>query len=617
QSGVKVIVSEANLHEFDYILFINLIKELLSINSDGENTIKSKIRRFFGEDVENKLDIITAILALNFQPLKHRLPRNEIQYLISYMLYAAALENPVIWIVHNAGHINTRATKLFANLKKSLRHIPLEIIFVTEEDSRILTIAEKDELCFFPGMDKNEIMNILAEHLNTRRLPADIEKKLQTFGNNILFAIHFIEFLKDQGLIFEMRDTWRFSKLPENLEYPDNIDSLVMLRLELLEKKTANVLKKLVLLNLNPIPVPLIKLSSIDEKVLSVLIKKHFVVKDGDFYTFTSNTVLNILRKNVKLEGDNTHFFRDIVANLSKLQSPVFKVNKHWLLLKFIILGSIKDQKLNPFLFTAAAYMEKIGFLEMSQRIYQAILGNLEKSASYENLKLLIDFKNSKIMKQIEPEWAKIFWDKLQKAASKKRFRQLDLYARTQTLLINDKKLDIEKLSALIKKLHQFGCYEEELTTIDQTVEKLLEKGNLSVAEKFAKRAVYLLEKEKEETKLISILRCRFACSLAEIKIMLGAYAEARSILDKLSDSSINSNTFLSSRRSYLSGQLNFLTNKDWEKEIKEGFFKSLKGLDFKMIKKYFEFFHKNSLTEKDWVKPYNHFHFILDFHPD
>ncbi|MFO7735756.1 MAG: hypothetical protein R6W70_06020, partial [bacterium] len=40
QSGVKVIVSEANLHEFDYILFINLIKELLSINSDGENTIK-------------------------------------------------------------------------------------------------------------------------------------------------------------------------------------------------------------------------------------------------------------------------------------------------------------------------------------------------------------------------------------------------------------------------------------------------------------------------------------------------------------------------------------------------------------------------------------------------
>ena len=613
----NLVVTDANIFDFDFMIFISLIRQLMKIKSNDVNTVRKKFDKLFGDTLpDSKKDCISALICLNFAPVKTKLPKHDIEYLLSYVLHGLSRSMPVLWIINNANALNVRSIRFFKSIKRVLRTTPFGVVFIVDNEAAVTTIAEEGEIFVFNGFPEQRLQEEIAKTLNTKRIPAELEKLLKDKAKgNMLFTLQLTEYLKDKGFIFEMKGSWRFSKLPEEFVPPENLDDLIAGRVEMLSREVQTTLRELTLLNLYEIPKSLYEVvSSTSSECIQELVTKRLIIETDRHYRFISRTMLTALKKHIKIGKKEREFYRQVVTKLSSTKAEIYQLNKHWLLLSYINLGQIIDRRLNSFLFSSAVYMEKLGFFEISQRSYQTIVSSFDDDDNLDDFRLLPEIKNARLWRIVEPQWAKIFWEKLNKYAKTRSHYHLELLSQGEILLLSEENVDLAAIAEQVKMMHMAGCYEEEISLIDRTTELLINSENFLDANTFAVRGYKILRdtivkydgKGVSPAEFIYSLFVRCSCKLAEVCIMLEDHDKATAVLEEaLEYADKYSISYFKSKIQLLLGKIRFAQKTDWEEIMKEGFYNALIGMDFAIVKAFLHFFEENDLEEKEWVQPF------------
>lgn len=613
----NLVVTDANIFDFDFMIFISLIRQLMKIKSNDVNTVRKKFDKLFGDTLpDSKKDCLSALICLNFAPVKTKLPKHDIEYLLSYVLHGLSRSMPVLWIINNANALNVRSIRFFKSIKRVLKTTPFGVVFIVDNEAAVTNIAEEGDVFVFNGFPEQRLQEEIAKTLNAKRIPAELEKLLKDKAKgNMLFTLQLTEYLKDKGFIFEMKGSWRFSKLPEEFVPPENLDDLIAGRVEMLSTEVQTTLRELTLLNLYEIPKSLYEVvSSTSSECIKELVTKRLIIETDMHYRFISRTMLTALKKHIKIGKKEREFYRQVVTKLSSTKAEIYQLNKHWLLLSYINLGQIIDRRLNSFLFSSAVYMEKLGFFEISQRSYQTIVSSFDDDDSLDDFRLLPEIKNARLWKIVEPQWAKMFWEKLHKYAKNRSHYHLELLAQGEILLLSEENVDLAAIAEQVKMMHMAGCYEEEISLIDRTTELLINSENFLDANTFAVRGYKILRdtivkyegKGVAPAEFIYSLFVRCSCKLAEVCIMLEDHDKATAVLEEaLEYADKYSISYFKSKIQLLLGKIRFAQKTDWEEIMKEGFYNSLIGMDFAIVKAFLHFFEKNDLEEKEWVQPF------------
>ncbi len=613
-SDVLTTVSTVNPFDFDYTMFIHLIRAVLNIKSDDLQQVRGKIDKYLGDFLpEGKRESLAALLCLNFAPVQVKLPKNDIDYLFAALFYWAARKKPIIWVVDNAGQINVRSLKFLKNLQKVFRFIPFVVVFLCDSNAPVAGLVEKRNRFRFSGVPHADRMAAVKEMLRTSRLPADIEKVLNKPDRNMLYSQELLRFLMDQGFIFEMRGEWRFQKLPEDLEIPEETETLVLLRYTLLEPQIALMLRRLVMLNLYQVPKELVTLLfPNDASLFDALVAKHYLTVDEEGYRFASRAIVNILRRNFKIEADDRRFYREVAQKLfAETQIP--GINRHWLLLSYLNLAGVSDRLFNSFLYTSAVYMEKVGFFELSQRSYQSILTSFGKNQESRDFRLYLELKNAKLWGFSDPQWARLFWQTMYDNAVNEGLLHIQLVSRGELLLLEPDRLVIQEIVDVVKDLHKAGCYDDEISIIDRVSDVLLSTGNFDEAKIFATRAHHIMEdirarsgKDAEDTGPSVAVYIRSACKLAEVHLALREYTETAAVLQPALELAVSRNaSYFKAKIFLLLGKSRQALGEAWEPLIHEGFQEAVRGMDFPVLKMYFRFFEEQQMEKADWLAPY------------
>ena len=622
----RVVASDANIFDFDFMIFINLIKKLMKIDCTDPKIVAEKFDSLFGDALpDGKKECLSALICLNFVPLKTKLPKHDMEYLLSYILYCLSRNKPILWVINNANALNVRTVKFLSNLRSLFDYAPMAVICMVDPDAPVLANAEHENIYDFSGFSEQKLTETIFAALGTKRIPADMEKLLhEKAGGNMLFAIQLTEYLKDLGLIFEMKGSWRFAKLPDDFVCPTDINELISKRVALLSEDLLLTLKEITLLNLYSVPKEFFALvSTTGAECVDELVKKGYIVSDGDSLRFTSRAIVNVLKKMVKIGKSERSFYRNIVDKLTATQADIASINKHWLLLSYINLGGIVDKKMNSFLFSSAAYMEKLGFFEIAQRSYQTIISSFEADDTEDDFRILPEIKNARLWRIVEPQWAKIFWEKLLTYAKQHFDYHLELLAKSELLLLDEKNINFAAVADIIKKFHVAGCYEDEFRLIDKTTDILIDNENHLEANTFAVRGYKLLRdvivksdgKGVRPAEFIYILYIRSACKLAEICIMLKNYPQATEILEEaLNYAEKFGVSYFKSKIMFLLGKIRMMNKEQWEELIKDGFSNALISMDFSIIKAFLHFFEENNLENKEWVEPFLEYKNCMNF---
>ncbi|HPA56631.1 MAG TPA: zinc ribbon domain-containing protein, partial [bacterium] len=616
ENGYSIVVSDANIFDFDFMIFIILIKALMKIKSNDVNTVKKKFDKLFGEALPvSKKECLSALICLNFSPVKTKLPKHDIEYLLSYVLYGLSRSKPVLWVINNANTLNVRSIKFFASLNRVFECMPMSVVFVVDPDAAVLGNSVKENIYEFNGFPEDRLIEEVGVVLNTKKIPADLEKLLKDKASgNILFTVQLAEYLKDRGFIFEMKGSWRFSKLPDDFVCPENLDELISLRVDMLPEDVARTLREFTLLNLYEVPKSLFTLvSTTGASCVEELVKKGYLIETKDHLRFTSRSILTALKKKVKIGKQERAFYKELVSKLASTPAEIYQLNKHWLLLSYINLGGIVDRRMNSFLFSSAVYMEKLGFFEISQRSYQTIVSSFESDDTNDDFKILPEIKNARLWRIVEPQWAKIFWEKLVTYAKTRSDYHLELVARGEILLLAED-VDMTTIADIVKKLHMAGCYEEEIGLIDRTTDILVNSGNYLDAVTFATRGYKILRdvivkydgKGVSPAEFVYSLYIRCACKLAEVCIMLNDNDKASAILEEaLEYAEKYSVSYFKSKILLLLGKIRYAQKDEWEELMKEGFYNAMIGMDFTIIKAFLHFFEENGFEDSEWVSPF------------
>ena len=622
----RVVASDANIFDFDFMIFINLIKKLMRISSDDTAKVAEKFNSLFGDALpDGKKECLTALICLNFVPLKTKLPKHDMEYLLSYVLYCLSRNKPVLWVINNASALNVRTVKFLSNLDSVFDYTPLSIVCIVDPEASVLANAKEENIFDFAGFGEKRLAEAIFSTLDAKRIPADMEKLLREKADgNMLFTIQLTEYLKDLGLIFEMKGSWRFAKLPDDFVCPKDLDELISKRVSLLSEDLLLTLKEITLLNLYSVPKEFFSLvSTTGTACIDDLVKKGYLVSEGDSVRFASRAIMNALKKMIKIGKQERTFYRNTVDKLAATQSEIASINRHWLLLSYINLGGIVDKNMNSFLFSSAAYMEKLGFFEIAQRSYQTIISSFEADDTEDDFRILPEIKNARLWRIVEPQWAKIFWEKLLTYAKQHFDYHLELLAKSELLLLDEKNINFAAVADIIKKFHIAGCYEDEFRLIDKTTDILIGNSNHLEANTFAVRGYKLLRdvivksdgKGVRPAEFIYILYIRSACKLAEICIMLKNYPQATTILEEaLNYAEKFGASYFKSKIMFLLGKIRMMNQEPWEELIKDGFSNALISMDFSIIKAFLHFFEENELENKEWVEPFLEYKNCMNF---
>ena len=622
----NLVVSDANIFDFDFMIFINLIKKLMRITSNNPVEIAEKFNSVFGEALpDNKKECLNALICLNFVPLKTKLPKHDVEYLIAYVIYSLSRNKPVLWFINNANSLNMRTVKFLANLKSLFDCAPMAVICTVDENATVLADALPENIYDFKGFDEERLASAVFATLGTKRIPAEMEKLLrEKAGGNMLFAMQLTEYLKDLGLIFEMKGSWRFAKLPDDFDCPAGIDELIAKRVSMLAEDLFLTLKEFTLLNLYSVPRNFFSLvSTTGTECVDDLIKKGYLAPDGDSVRFAARAIMSALKKMIKIGKQERAFYRNTVDKLVSTDSEIPSINKHWLLLSYINSGGIVDKKMNSFLFSSAVYMEKLGFFEISQRSYQTIISSFEVDDAEDDFRILPEIKNARLWKIVEPQWAKIFWEKLLTYAKQHFDYHLEMLAKSEIILLDEKNINLPSVAEIIKKFHTAGCYEDEFRLIDKTTDILIGNSEHLEANTFAVRGYKLLRdviiksdgKGVRPAEFIYVLYIRSACKLAEICITLKNYPQATEILEEaLNYAEKFGISYFKSKIMFLLGKIKKINGEDWEELIKEGFSNALISMDFTILKGFLHFFEENGLEGRDWVEPFLEYKNCMNF---
>ncbi|HNT28099.1 MAG TPA: zinc ribbon domain-containing protein, partial [bacterium] len=103
----NIVVSTVNPFDFDYTIFIHLVRSVLNIKTVDQQQVRAKIDKYFSDILPaGKRESLTALLCLNFTPVQVKLPKSDLDYLLAFMCYWSARNKPILWVVDNAGQVN-------------------------------------------------------------------------------------------------------------------------------------------------------------------------------------------------------------------------------------------------------------------------------------------------------------------------------------------------------------------------------------------------------------------------------------------------------------------------------------------------------------------------------
>ncbi|MCK5808696.1 zinc ribbon domain-containing protein [bacterium] len=616
--NITVISSEASEYDFDYMIFIHLLRSLLKISELETASVAKQITALLGKTLPTgKVNALAALLSLNFTPLNTKLPKDDIDYLISHVIYATAKKQPILWFVRNASAINRRTMKFFVRLKKVFNFVPVAIVFVSASEAEILHSVDSDHRFEFNGFSKDVVVKKVEEMLAVNRLPVDIEKVLQKFSGNLLASTQMIEFLKELKLIFKMRDSWRFSKLPEDFVAPKTLEDVINNRLSFLPVESSLLLRRLVLLNLHRIPIRLyIAIFGEEFDEIQRLNDSGFIAITEENIAFPSRTILSILKKKMRIGEEERAFYRMVVDKIAHNMNELPDINTRWLLLSYINLAGRIGVAYNSFLYSSAVYMEKLGFFGVAQRSYQTILQSFSADDLHDDMSWLLSIKNARLMRFIEKKWARTFWQRLLDKAKKQQMMHIILLSEGNLLLLDEEQLDLRLLVGVMKKMHEIGCLEDELILIDRAVDILLESNSLQDAYTLALRGYTILydslagnqaEDPQQLPLFIYTLYLRSSSQLAEVCITMEQFEFATKVLTRSLEMAKNRKShYFVAKILLLIVKINYFSGgNEWESSLKEGFEYAMKGMEFKILRAFFLFLEENSLEELEWLEPY------------
>lgn len=612
----NIVISTVNPFDFDYTIFIHLVRSVLNIKTVDQQQVRAKIDKYFADLLPaGKRESLTALLCLNFTPVQVKLPKSDLDYLLAFMCYWSARNKPILWVVDNAGQVNLRSFRLFRNLKKVFAFIPFTVLFVCDQRAQVIELVDYDCRFNFTGTPHEERLAAVRAFLKTPRLPADIEKVLNNPQHNTLYTQELFRLLMGRGFIFDMRGSWRFQKLPDDLVIPDDTEELVLMRYRDLPPSAALLLRRLVMLGLYRVPASLLGiLVGSSRGDLDLLVSREYVVIDNDACRFLSRAVVHILKRTFKIEPDDRKFYRDIVSHLAAV-SDIPDANRHWLLLSYLNLGGITERKYNSFLYSSAIYMEKLGFFELAQRCYQSILSSFGKNQEDKRFALYLELKNAKLWGFSDPSWARLFWQTMLNTAKNEGLLHIQLISQGELLLLETDKIVIHEIVEIVKQLHKAGCYEDEISLIDRMSDLLLKTSNFSDAKIFASRAFRIMEDIRSRNKddndggdidPATIIFMRASCKLADVHAALREYPDALQLLQSAMDLAVATNISYFKAKILLSlGKIRMVLGEEWEPLIQDGFAQALQGMDFAIMKAYFLFFEEQGLESRPWVQPH------------
>lgn len=616
--NLTIVSSESSEYDFDYMVFIYLLRSLFGITELDTDRVAVQISKFLEASLPmKKVHSLAALLCLNFTPLKTKLPREDVDYLISYALYKIAKKKPILWIIHNSSALNVRTLKLFSRLKKVLNFVPVAVVFSSNPGAIVLDRIDSENKFKFNGFHKDVVIKKVEEMLSVNRLPVDIEKVLLRFSGNLQASTQMIELMKEQKLIFKMKNSWRFSKLSDSFEPPKTLADVIAQRLEFLPEDSTLLLRRLALLNLHRIPMMLYVTIFGDEfEGVQSLSDAGFIVISEEDIAFPSRTILSIMKKGIRIGDDERAFYRMVVDKIAQSINELPDINTRWLLLSYINLSGRIGSTYNSFLYSSAIYMEKLGFFEVAQRSYQTILQSFSPDDLHDDMSWLLSIKNARLWRFIEKKWARIFWDNMLNKAKKQNMLHIVLLTEGNIILLNEEQLDLRGLVEIIKELHGLGCIEDELILIDRAVDVLLENGSLQDAYTLALRGYTILydslvgpqaEDPQQLPLFIHTLYLRSSSQFAEVCIAMEQFDFAKKVLSKSLEIARNR------KASYFIAKISLLLVKieffgggdDWETSLKEGLDYAMKGMEFKILRAFFLFLEENTLEKFDWLEPY------------
>ncbi len=607
---------------FDYSIFFNLFSSLMNIKDDSVAEISLKVDAEFADILpEEKLSHIKALLAMSFIPFKGKLPKHDIEYLISYMLFHFAAVKPFIWIIDNTSYLNLRTVKLFKRLIPMLENTPAAVVFLADRTGKILELEENSPIpaTELPLPEISSISKAAASYLGVNILSAQLDMILEKASGNLLMACQMLETLKDAGYIFRMKKQWRFSLIPEEFKFEDSVEKILLYRFSRLDKESYTLLKNIVLLNLYEIPVNFLKIVFKEEYIKELFVRlemKGYIRVKEDKIEFNSPSILNILRREIKISDEERAFYKKVVTRLSETTENIYPLNRNWLIQSYINLGGLVDKRFNSFLFTSAVYMEKLGFFELAQRSYQTIISSFTDVPDNDDFRIMLQMKNSRLWRFIDPQWSAMFWKKLLEISEERNMPVMTLTAECELFLLHETEIDNDKMLSMLDNFDKWGSYGQKLTFADRYIEYLMEKKSYEEAFKItsscynsAKQYFESFKDRFDSDSVISHLFIKFVARMAELLVELKRYEEA---IIYVKETEMIANLFSSwyflSRASFILARIKNEQQEDGLEDLRNGFDIAVVNMLFPMIKRYFTFFSENQLEEIPWLKPFIHY---------
>ncbi len=617
--GFNLVVSHVDSLGFDYTLFAGFLRSLMGVTGDSSAKIREKVEDFFGDMLpRHKKECLVALLALNFLPLKEKLPKNDLDYLLVFLLYRLCRIKPVLWVVSNASELNTRALRFIEKVASVLSTFPLSIVLLTEPGSEVCEMFEEKGFhsAEFLGPGEERMMSLVQSHLGTDRIPVEIEKIVRKVSDNLLYVFELVQLLKDLGVVFNMRGSWRFAKLPDDFELPESVEELILTRLSLLDSEEITLLNRLTLLGVPSIPKRLFTLvfNDYETNVLQRLVDRGYVEEKSEFIAFKSYSLFNTVRRSFSISEKEKLFYRDVVLKLSSTNVDITPLNRNWLLLSYINLGGVVDKRFNSFLFSSALYMERLAFFEIAERCYQTILLSIDDVMGFDDFRILLETKSARLFRFTDPEWAKVYWKKLNDLSAERGLHQLELLSRAELLLMDSSRIDVQEIVKIVKELHTAGCFENEIAILDRLTDLLMDSGNYFDANTFALRSYKIVKDifndkrfgSVDRDDVVLVLYIKSACKLGEVNISLKYFDYAVDVLNEALNMAMLYNIpYFQAKSMYLLGKIQYVLEEDWEEYIRKSFELTISEMQFSVLKSFFHFFEDENLESKGWVESY------------
>jgi len=250
-----------------YGLFVQALRQLCRVNDeDPPEIIRQKVSESFNSlsldqqsGITNTVELLLTVHNVSDgvdQPLKGETVKREIFDSVLNIWSAKANENPLIMVLDDLHWADSASIELLNYLFQLADRIPILFLcaFRPHRDSsawQLKNAAAKNfphqylEINLVP-LEDNDSSQLVKNLLSISDLPADLRKTiLRKSEGNPLYLEEVVRTLIDKGLMQRDEDEnhWQISDSYEEIDIPDNLQALLLARIDRLEKKSRSTLQ--------------------------------------------------------------------------------------------------------------------------------------------------------------------------------------------------------------------------------------------------------------------------------------------------------------------------------------------------------------------------------------